>query len=192
MTSANGRELDIQNDNTPISADSGFYIEFILYFAGTGPMKVYLTEDESEAGLDDGTAVKVGDPTIKNTGWEYVINSVRISFEPFDDSHGNGHIAGEPDAKIYEPNKNDTTTLAYPSGLGGGTQNTLSSPPVINTGRDPEAALFELTTANNWRAAVRVRIWIEGNDPDCVNLDTKSIEESQFLTQLRFEGVDTP
>lgn len=163
LTSANGTQL-FNKSKLEVKSTTKKFMQFDLYFMASAPMEVYLTEENS-AGNTDGT--KVTSDTSNTTTQRKIENSVRISFEP---ERGN--------AILYEPNKNGATTLSV---LGQGTQNTFTD---AKAG-ESSAKVFTLTEGS-LKQKVTVRIWIEGDDTDCID----DVMNSKFNTKLRFEGLE--
>ena len=169
VTSASGKTFFNEEGNS-ITASALHYLQFDLYFIGTKDMGVYLAGD-STAG-DDGTLVRSKD-SANSDPQKAIDKCVRISF---DDTTLNQN------AKIYEPNKNSTTTtLPAFTGVAAGTaQSTFD---VLGSGLSGSEKLFDLTA--NTTKKIRVTIWIEGQDRECVD----SVKLAVFLTRLRFIGV---
>lgn len=162
LTSENGTVL-YSEQRDEVKAAAKKFLEFDLYFIASTDLDVYLTEEDSKAGENDGTEVKATSADAKK---KKVQQAVRISFDPADES-----------AKIYEPNKNGSTTLSV---LGKGTQDTFTG------AKSGEAAskLFSLKAETPKK--VTVRVWIEGDDSDCDD----DVIQATFSAQLRFEGKE--
>lgn len=162
LTSADGVFLYDQQ-RKPVDNKRKSFVEFDLYFIGSTAMDVYLTEENSKVGEDDGTHVST-----KETGAKAkVVECARISFEP----------EGQ-EGQIYEPKKNNATTLTV---LGAGTQKTFTEAATGNN----DARLFSLEAERVKK--VTVRVWIEGDDePDC----NDDVIKATFAARLRFEGVE--
>ncbi len=165
VTSGNGKAFYNEEGNS-ITASALHYLQFDLYFIGTKDMGVYLGGD-STAG-DDGTLVRSKD-SANSDSQKAIDKCVRISFED---------TTLNQDAKIYEPNKNSTTTTLQAI-AGGGNQRTFET---LGSGSGG-TKLFDLTA--NTTKKIRVTIWLEGQDAQCVD----SVKLAVFLARLRFIGV---
>lgn len=134
------------------------FLEFKLFFIATEDMWVHLTSNESEAGADNGTRIFTSSTGEKAD----VINCVRISFT---DSEAGTTV-------IYEPNKGNpvagqsTFDLPTPMGLSNSTR------------------LFSLNKLDP--KMITVRIWIEGEDPECDD----DVQLANLQAQFNFEGTD--
>ncbi|WP_130861045.1 hypothetical protein [Bacilliculturomica massiliensis] len=159
LTSEDGKKLHDQKAAEVLSSSKNF-LEFDLYFISSQDMDVYLTEEDSIAGQKDGTDFS----TSETGGKADVLNCIRVSFAP----DGGSSV-------IYEPHKVGSTTLSV---LGKGTQDTFTK---AKTG-DADAKLFSLTAETPKK--VTVRVWIEGDDDDCID----KVIKATFSGRLRFEG----
>lgn len=156
LTSSDGVNLFTQK-HVQKAGNTGGYLEFPIYFIASKEMYVHLTTDGVEEQNMPGTSVTTTETGLKAD----VVNAVRVSFAPVDDA-----------VKIYEPNK--------------GT-------PVANQ------STFDISKPMNYSNATRflhldplspkqvmVRLWIEGEDPQCDD----DIQSAQLTVALTFCGTD--
>ena len=134
----------------------GGYLEFPIYFIATKEMYVHLTSDNTATDKDDGTKVSTTETGAKAD----VVNCPRVSFED----------AGT--TRIYEPNQG--------SPVGG--QTTFDIPTPMNY--TDNTRLFHLDAMTPKK--IMVRIWIEGEDPQCDD----DVQEAQLTVALCFMGTD--
>lgn len=140
------------------TANNESFLEFDLFFIATEDMWVHLTSDESESGANNGTRVFTTD-----TGAQAdIINCTRVSFT---DTEAGSTV-------IYEPNK------GYPVA----NQSTFDLPTPM--GFSNSSRLFHLEALQP--KMVTVRIWIEGEDPECDN----DVQSANLQVQFNFEGTD--
>ncbi len=162
VTSNNGKSFTYQNRAAAKPNDTDSFFEFECYFIATKDMHVHLTTEE---GVDEdgkkinGTKVSSSSPAPQND----VVKANRISFDAAGSSGS---------AKTYEPNKGRAvtglSTFDLPSGtMSYGDSNNLFS-------------LDRLTPRK-----VTVRLWLEGEDPECVN----RIQGSNLSVRLAFVGI---
>ena len=139
-------------------ANDRSYLEFECYFIATEDMWVHLTTESTEQGLDDGTKVTTAETGAKAD----VVNCVRVDFS----TETNG-------TAIYEPNRgtpiNGQSTFDLPSGTMVYSDNTR---------------LFHLEQLTPTK--VTMRIWIDGEDPQCDD----DVQDAQLGIQLGFIGCD--
>ena len=133
------------------------YLEFPIYFIGTKDMYVHLSSDSTGTDEDDGSKVTTTDTDEKAD----VVNCPRVSFE---DSDGT--------TKIWEPNI--STPVAG--------QTTFDIPTPMNYTNNTRLFYLEAMTPKK----IMVRIWIEGEDPQCDD----DVQEAQLSVQLCFFGTD--
>lgn len=139
-------------------ANKTSFLEFQLFFIASEDMWVHLTSKETTAGADDGTKVSTS-----STGAQAdIINCVRASFT--DEAAGT--------TVIYEPNK----------GLSVGGQTTFDLPVPMNPNN--QTRLFHLNPLEPKK--ITVRIWLEGEDPQCDD----DVQLANLLMQFNFEGTD--
>lgn len=171
VTTGNGRAFYDHSDRV-VSPSALKYMEFTLYFMGSRDMNVYLTDAESSTGAKDGT--KITSASVNNTSQSAIADCVRISFTD----------VAEGTTKMYEPNRENVTTLTVPKAKAdNGNNATLTTTfKKIDENTDTNR-LFHLT--GEQCKEIKVRIWLEGEDPQC----TDAVKAAKFLTQLRFEGV---
>lgn len=162
VTSNNGKTFTYQNGSAAEANGDESYFEFECYFIATKAMHVHLT---SEDGVDEdgekieGTKVSSDSPAPQND----VIRANRVSFEAAGDTSN---------AKTYEPNKGSQVTSLSTFDLPSGTMNYTDSNNLFH--------LEKLTPRK-----VTVRLWLEGEDPECVN----RIQGSELSVRLAFVGI---
>lgn len=157
VTTSNGTRFTNQRGGVREANDRS-YLEFECYFIATEEMWVHLTTESTEQGNDDGTKI-----TTTSTGAKAdVVNCTRVDFST--DSNG---------TSIYEPNKgtpvSGQTTFDLPSGTMTYTDNTR---------------IFHLEQLTPTK--VTIRIWIDGEDPQCDD----DVQDAQLGVQLGFIGCD--
>lgn len=134
------------------------YLEFECYFIATEEMWVHLTTESADANNDTGTKVTTTDTGPKAD----VVNCARIDFT----TQNNG-------TAIYEPNRgtpvNGQTTFDLPSGTMQYSNNTR---------------IFHIEEMTPTKATIR--LWIEGEDPQCDD----DVQDSNLSVQLSFIGCD--
>lgn len=190
LSSGDGYHLYTQQGNVsgPASApETKYYLDLDLWFRSSVDMDVYLNEDVSSVGADDGTLISSKDD---NTNAQSPVDhAARMSFTTYDSG-------GDPNTDaivIYEPNKSGDTNLnGRAKADGGAVQNTFTELG-DNTGLQLSQAVFSLKA--DTPKQVTIRLWIEGEDPQCVNgngtgadKDT-NLEKAHLLAQLRFCGA---
>lgn len=153
-----GTQLFLQNgtDRTEAGPKSGEYLLVSLWFISDSDVKVYLTDKESKTGEADGTKITSGKDN--TTAQANIIKTARVSFTATDAS-----------PKIYE-----TENRVYAK------QNNAFSSISKNTTAN---YLFSLQAKTP--KEVKVRIWIEGEDPLCVD----DVADASFSVQLMLEAV---
>ena len=156
LTSNDGIKLFTQK-NAQRAGNTGGYLEFPIYFIASKEMYVHLTTEGIEDQNMPGTSVTTTETGIKSD----VVNAVRVSFEPVDDT-----------TKIYEPNKG--TPVANQSTFD------ISKPMNYSNG----TRIVHLDKLSPKR--VMVRVWIEGEDPQCDD----DIQNAQLTVALTFNGTD--
>ncbi len=158
LTSQEGVRLYTQN-HTERRPNTGGYLEFPIYFIATKDMFVHLTSDETARNKGDGTEVSTTDTGAKAD----VINCPRVSFQSEDE---------DDKIVIWEPNK-----AAAVAG-----QTTMDIPkPMQYT---DNTRLFHLKQMEPKR--VTVRLWVEGEDPQCDD----DVQDANLKVQLCFMGTD--
>ena len=157
VTTSDGVRFTNQR-GTVRQANDRSYLEFECYFIATEDMWVHLTTESTKAGNDDGTKVSTTSTGPKAD----VVNCTRVDFS----SDKNG-------TAIYEPNRtspvNGQSTFDLPSGTMVYSDNTR---------------LFHLEQLTPTK--VTIRLWIDGEDPQCDD----DVQESQLSVQLGFIGCD--
>ena len=162
VTTINGRTFTYQAGEAAVANGDESYFEFECYFIATRDMHVHLTteaanENGAQTGQSGGTEVSTRSPAPQSD----VIRACRISFE------------GDGDAvKTYEPNKGaqatSLTTFDLPSGT-------------MTYGDDNN--LFSLKALTPKK--VTVRVWLEGEDPECDN----DIQRADLEIKMSFVGI---
>lgn len=139
------------------SANTGGYLQFDLYFISTESMWIHLTSEDSSSGEGDGTSVKASTNTTPSAD-----ESVRISF-------------AEPggSTSIYEPQKGSFAVAGQSTFTLQSTMNYSNSTRVFH--------LDELSPKK-----ITVCVWIEGEDPECIN----AIQKAQLEIQMCFRGTN--
>ncbi len=156
VTSRNGVDLYTQG-GAEVTENVDGYLEFPIYFIGTKDMYVHLSSDNTGADKDDGSRVSTTETGIKSD----VVFCPRISFEDSDGS-----------AKIWEPN--------ISSPVAG--QTTFDIPSPMNYTDNSRLFFLEAMTPKR----VMVRLWVEGEDPQCDD----DVQDAQLSVQLCFFGTD--
>lgn len=188
LTSGDGYNLYTRSVNAgtgaAVTTEKKNYLELPLWFMSSSDMSIYLTADNSATGVTDGTSVYPTQDKGNTEKQDYVTKAVRMSFSVFTD--GQGSSLDSTGTLIYEPSKEDGVTLSgqAASNAGTTTQETFD----LATGSDK--LLFKLS-ANSPKRVV-VRLWLEGEDPQCINDDTKNIniEKAWLSARLRFVAKD--
>jgi len=137
-------------------ANDESFLEFELFFISSEEMWVHLTPNETEPGANNGTMVSTSSSGVQAD----IINCVRVSFTD-----------EEADTTAtYEPNKGtpvtDLDTFDLSSTLNNSTR------------------LFHLDARTPKKIVVRV--WIEGEDPQCDD----DVQLANIQLQFNFEGTD--
>ncbi len=138
------------------SENGGGFLEFPIYFIATKDMYVHLSSDNTARGKDDGSKVSTTDDGAKAD----VVNCPRVSFEQGGST------------KIWEPNKG--------AAVAGQSTFDLPSPMKYTDG----TRLFKLDKMTPKR--VMVRIWVEGEDPECDD----DVQDAHLKIQMCFMGTD--
>lgn len=157
VTTTNGTRFTNQR-GTVRKANDRSYLEFECYFIATEDMWVHLTTESTKAGEDDGTKVSTTSTGAKAD----VVKCTRVDFST--DKNGTA---------IYEPNRgtpvNGQKTFDLPSGTMQYSDNTR---------------IFHLDQLTPTK--VTIRIWIDGEDPQCDD----DVQDAQLGVQLGFIGCD--
>lgn len=133
------------------------YLEFECYFIASKDMWVHLSSDD--ANDFEGTEVTTTETGLKAE----VVQAVRVGFEE----------DGATSAAIYEPNKSG-------SAVNGQTTFDLSTPMAYSN----NTRLFHLNELEPKK--VTIRVWAEGNDPQCDD----DVQRSNLQVKLLFSGTD--
>lgn len=143
------------------SANSDSYIEFKVWFLSTTEMYVHLSGQTIEITQPDGTTVTAATSvTTTEVGPKAnVVRALRVSFE--DD----GATA------IYEPNRDNPVAG----------QTTFD----VSGSFNDSTRIFHLNAMEPKQ--ITIRIWIEGEDPECNN----DIQNSEVTLQMLFGGSDS-
>lgn len=159
LTSSNGVNMLTQSGREVEKNKDNTFLEFKLYFLATENMWVHLTSENSTNGEnEDGTLVSTNSTGLQSD----VVKCTRISF------------TADGKTVIYEPNKG--TAVAG--------QTTIDLPAADSMKYTNETRLFNLTADKS--KEVTVRVWIEGEDPECDN----DVQLSDLLVRLCFKGTD--
>ncbi len=156
VTTRNGIAFESEQGATR-TAGANTFLEFDCYFISSKDMWVHLSSDD--ANDMEGTAVTTTETGLKAE----VIQAVRVGFEE----------DGANPAAIYEPNK-------VGSAVNGQTTFDLAVP--MNYTNDTR--LFHLTALEPKK--VTIRVWAEGNDPQCDD----DVQRSNLTVKLLFSGTD--
>ena len=154
VTSSNGRAFKSRSGRE-MERNKNTFLEFDLYLISTKDLTVHITNDADNENRIKGTQVST-----KETGDKAdIVKAVRCSF-----TNEDGRTI------IYEPNKG--------SAVAGQTTFDLSRP-MTYSDSNKVCDLKKLTPQK-----VTVRVWFEGEDPECVN----KIQESTMEAILTFGG----
>lgn len=162
VTTSNGKNFTYQHGEKVNANDDESYFEFECYFIATRDMHVYLTkeaadEDGKQNGKNDGTRVSTTSPAPQSD----VVKACRIDFNSADES-----------VKTYEPNKGAKVTALNTFDLPGGEMSYGDANQLFT--------LKKLTPKK-----VTVRLWLEGEDPECDN----DIQRANLNVKLSFVGI---
>ena len=162
VTTNDGRTFTYQDGTRVDPNGDESYFEFECYFIATRNMHVHLTteaadENGLQTGQSGGTEVSTTSPAPQSD----VIRACRIDFE------GEGNAV-----KTYEPNKSGQSTSLTTFDLPSGTMN-----------YNDDNNLFTLERLTPKKVAVRV--WLEGEDPECDN----DIQRADLSIKLSFVGI---
>ena len=156
VTTRNGITFEGEHGATRV-AGRGSFLEFDCYFIASKDMWVHLSSDD----INDfeGTAVTTTETGLKAE----VIQAIRVGFEE----------EGATPAAIFEPNK-------VGSAVNGQTTFDLAVP--MNYTNDTR--LFFLNELEPKK--VTIRVWAEGNDPQCDD----DVQRANLTVRLLFSGTD--
>ena len=139
-------------------ANNRSYLEFECFFIATEDMWVHLTTESTDEGLDNGTRVSTDSTGPKAD----VVNCARVNFD-----------AGEGGMATYEPNRESQITGLPTFDLPRGTMVYSDN-----------TRLFHLNAMEPTK--VTIRLWIEGEDPQCDD----DVQDAHLAVQLGFIGCD--
>lgn len=153
-----GTRLFLQNgtERTTEGPGNGDYLLMNLWLISGNAVDVYLTDKESEDGANDGT--KITSASTNTAAQADVVRTARISFAPEGES-----------TKIYEVEQR------------GAASNQTNA--FWNISENSDANKICSLEANTPKQ-ITVRVWIEGEDPLCVD----AVQQAGFSVQLKFEG----
>ncbi len=162
VTSTDGRVFAYQDGTRVEPNGDESYFEFECYFIATRDMHVHLTSEAADDngrqnGQSGGTEVTSESPAPQND----VVRACRVDFE------GEGNSV-----KTYEPNKNGQSTSLSTFDLPSGTMT-----------YNDDNNLFTLQKLTPKK--VTVRLWLEGEDPECDN----DIQRANLKVKLSFVGI---
>ena len=153
-----GTRLFLQDgtERTAEGPGNGDYLLMNLWLISGNAVDVYLTDKESEDGANDGT--KITSASTNTAAQADVVRTARISFAPEGES-----------TKIYEVEQR------------GAASNQTNA--FWNISENSDANKICSLEANTPKQ-ITVRVWIEGEDPLCVD----AVQQAGFSVQLKFEG----
>lgn len=219
VTSGNGKLLYTEGLNDPGITTTGsgpekkYYVQLTLTFISDTTMDVYLNGSNSSTDVEDGTLVQPGVTLnqAKPGGGKYTqadvdaaknaVKALRISFESVDEYNTPVYV-------IYEADNTGTNGSVETTALNGHARKDLQKLPGMstattqqtftalgdNTGRNVSPTetpvLFSLVA--NEPKVVTVRMWVEGEDKQCINDGTNgvNIEKALLNVRFRFCGAD--
>ncbi len=157
VTTNNGSSFTFQNGTSATKNEN--YLEFECYFIATREMWVHLSTEafETNGQKVKGTEVTTSSPAPQSD----VVRAMRMDFQT------------ASDFAAYEPNKGNPVTRLSTFDLPSGTMN------YNNSNR-----LFHLEKLTPTKTTIR--LWIEGEDPECDN----DIQGADLQIQLAFVGCD--
>lgn len=187
VTSGNGVKLYTESGNVgsaTVGPEKMYFLQLTLTFLSDTDMDVYLNGDNSSATVDDKTQVTAN--TAGSQADENAVKALRISFED---------TAAET-SLIYEPGYDGAATTlhgAAKTDAKGDRQPTFTYLG-DNSGRHKDAsnespALFSLKA--NTPKVIVIRMWVEGEDAQCVNNSSVNIERAKVNVRLRFSAAGT-
>lgn len=173
-TSGNGVNLYTktanENSGNPSEPNlsSGTFMEYELWFIAESDMRVHLSTDDD----DDGVWTHV-EPSSDNSGnQDNIVECVRMSFTCDKDNR----------TVIWEPNKDNNTILVGQAAREEIETTDLSPHNQMDYTNDTWICELEAYTPK----MVTVRVWVEGEDPECDD----DVQRAKFITELRFQGTD--
>jgi hypothetical protein len=159
VTSTNGREMYAQSGDLK-AANNNSYLEFTAYLISTESMWVHLTSEDTEVGANNGTKVATTDTGVRAD----IVKCTRVSFT--DDDNGK--------TVIYEPGKKNGPDVEG--------QTTFDLPSPMKLSDSTRVCYLEKMTPKK----VVIRIWIDGEDPECDD----DVQLSNLQVRLNFRGTD--
>ena len=156
VTTRNGINFESEQGNTRVAGRDTF-LEFDCYFIASTDMWVHLSSDDAPD--MQGTSVTTTETGLKAE----VIQAVRVGFEE----------DGATPAAIYEPNK-----------LGGAVNGQTTFDLSVPMNYTNDTRLFHLNELEPKK--VTIRVWAEGNDPQCDD----DVQRSNLTVKLLFSGTD--
>lgn len=156
VTTRNGIAFESEQGATRVAGKDTF-LEFDCYFIASKDMWVHLSSDD--ANDFEGTSVTTTETGLKAE----VIQAVRVGFEE----------DGATPAAIYEPNK-----------LGGAVNGQTTFDLSVPMNYTNDTRLFHLNELEPKK--VTIRVWAEGNDPQCDD----DVQRSNLTVKLLFSGTD--
>ncbi len=153
-----GTRLFLQDgtERTTEGPKNGQFLQFSVWLISSNDTTVYLSDKESESGKGDAT--KITSDKKNNASQANVVKATRVSFEP----EGEATRIYETESRPYASNQ----TNAF-SNISGQTDTN-------------KICTLKASTPKQ----VTIRVWIEGEDPLCID----NIQSSAFSIQLMFEG----
>ncbi len=183
LTSGNGADFYTEAGNssgTKVSKanlSSGSYMEYELYLIAESDMRVHLSTDEDDDAV--WTHISAAESDLNNsTSQEDVEGCVRMSFTSTDED-------GSDRVIIWAPRDNNSDTNLKGSALSDNTVTVTGLSDHNDMDYNNDTWVCELIA--NTPKLVTVRVWIEGEDPQCVN----DIQKAKFRTWLHFQGTDS-
>ena len=159
VTSSDGVNMYTQS-GTLKDANNDSYLEFTTYLMSTEAMWVHLTSNDTESGADNGTRVATSDTGVKAD----IVKCTRVSFTDVESGK----------TVIYEPNKVNGSEVAG--------QTTFDLPTPMNLSNNTRVCYLEKLTPKK----VVIRIWVEGEDPECDD----DVQLTNLQVRLNFQGTD--
>lgn len=184
LTSGNGEDFYTETGNSSgtkvakANLSSGSYMEYELWLIAESDMRVHLSTDDDDDAV--WTHISATEADLNNTtNQEDVVECVRMSFTSTDDN-------GSARSIIWAPDNCDSDTSLKGSALS-------DSGSVPFTGLSPHNSMD--FTEDTWVCElladepklVTVRVWVEGEDPQCVD----RVQKAKFRTWLHFQGTDS-
>lgn len=180
LTSGNGEDFYTQAGNqsgtktTNPNQASGSFMEYELYLIAESDMRVHLSTDDDGDGV--WTHISSNESGLSNSASQQnIVECVRMSFYSTDED-------GRERVLVWAPDNcdSDTTLKSHAAG-----------DKIPFTGLSPHNSMNY--TEDTWVCELKadepklvtVRVWIEGEDPDCID----DVQRAKFRTWLRFQGT---